>query len=142
MAIIVFLNQVRAGTVDTDRLVTYQPSTNRFQDVAGSIDLVVAVKGQYNESSGTSSTIRFDKFMAHISLGRSEKVPSPGLEIHQGTLESLETMGNNAKAKGLESLSTYISIVDPRPVDDFDWGMLRMERGFELLHQAARCRNV
>ncbi|KAI3397637.1 hypothetical protein diail_10508 [Diaporthe ilicicola] len=138
MAIIVYMNQVRAGTVETDRLVTYQPSMDRSQDVPGCIDLVVSVKGHYDESPGESSKPVFDKFMAHLSFGESDKVPRPGFEVHRGTLEYLETMVNRAKGEGLEDLTTCISIVDPRPVDvdDFDWGTMRLERALELLFQA------
>lgn len=131
MAITVFLNQVRAGTTETDRLVTYQPSEDASNDIRTCIDLVVAVKGRYNgEAPGTSSHGRFNKFMAHISFGRSDKVPLPGFESYQGSLESLEIMVEKAKADGLTDLHTWIVCVELRPSNANSY---RYERAMGLL---------
>lgn len=133
MAITVFLNQVRAGTAETDRLVTYQPSADASNDIRTCIDLVVAVKGRYNgEDPGTSSNGRFNKFMAHLSFGRSDKVPLPGFESYQGSLESLEIMVEKAKADGLTDLHTWIVCVELKRSHT---SPNRYERAMELLDQ-------
>lgn len=113
MAITVFLNQIRAGTAETDRLVTYQPSADASMEIESCIDLVVAVKGRYDgEPSGASPNGRFNKFMLHLSFGRNDKVPLPGFESYQGSLESLRVMVEMAKAEGLTDLHTFISCLD------------------------------
>lgn len=119
MAVTVFLNQVCGATPETDRLVTYQPSADRSLDIIGCIDMVVAVKGRYTgQSSGTLSSSRgFDKFMAHLSFGKSEKVPLPGFESYQGSLESLAIMVEKAKAEGLTDLYTWICVVNPNTLE-------------------------
>lgn len=120
MAITVYSNQARAGTVDTDRLITYQ-SANRSTEVESCIDIVIAVKGLYIEESSDMSSkrdSRFDKFMAHLSLGNSDdKVPLTGLARCQGSLERLEAMVEKAKAEGLTGLNTWVSVVDLSVVD-------------------------
>ncbi|KAG6362619.1 hypothetical protein INS49_007711 [Diaporthe citri] len=137
MAIIVFLNQVRAGTPETDRLITYQPSADRSLEITSCIDMVVAVKGRYTgESSGTATSSRFDKFMAHLSFGKSEKVPLQGFESYQGSLESLAIMVEKAKAKGLGELHTWITVVDPTPLEeDFIYSPDRYKHLMELTKQ-------
>lgn len=138
MAITVFLNQVRAGTVETDRLVTYQPSADRSLEITSCIDMVVAVKGRYTgESSGTSPNSRFNKFMAHLSFGKSEKVPSQGFESYQGSLESLAIMVEKAKAKGLTDVHTWISCISPNPLEEgFLFSPHRHRRLMQLLDEA------
>lgn len=141
MAITVYLNQVRAGTVDTDRLVTYQPLANRSVEVESCIDMVVAVKGHYNgESSDMSPACdsRFDKFMAHVSFGNSDKVPLPGLERYQGSLECLEAMVEKAKAEGLTDLYMWVSVVNPTGTvvkGDSDSFLHRYKRLVKLMDQ-------
>lgn len=137
MAITVFLNQVRGAKPETDRLVTYQPSADRSLEITSCIDMVVAVKGRYTgESSSTASSSRFDKFMAHLSFGKSEKVPLPGFESYQGSLESLAIMVEKAKAQGLTDLHTWISVVDPSPLEeDFLFSPGRYERHMKLIDQ-------
>ncbi|KAL2275587.1 hypothetical protein FJTKL_01972 [Diaporthe vaccinii] len=137
MAITVFLNQVRGAKPETDRLVTYQPSADRSLEITSCIDMVVAVKGRYKgEASSAASSSRFDKFMAHLSFGKSEKVPSQGFESYQGSLESLATMVEKAKAEGLANLHTWITVVDPSPLEeDFLFSPGRYKRHMELINQ-------
>lgn len=133
MAMTVFLNQVRAGTAETDRLVTYQPSEDASNDIRTCIDLVVAVKGCYNgENPGMSTNGRFNKFMAHLSFGRSDRVPLPGFESYQGSLESLEIMVEKAKADGLTDWHTWIVCVE---LTRSNANSNRYERAMGLLDQ-------
>lgn len=134
MAITVFLNEVRAGTAETDRLVVYQPSADASLDIESYIDLVVAVKGRYNEEpSGKSSNGRFNKFMLHLSFGRSDKVPLPGFESNQGTLESLRIMVEKAKAEGLTDMHTFISCVETPKCKEERLSRNRFQRLMQLL---------
>lgn len=138
MAITVFLNQVRAGRVETNRLITYQPSADRSLGILSCIDMVVAVKGRYiGESSGAASKSRFNKFMAHLSFGKSEKVPSQGFESYQGSLQSLAIMVAKAKAEGLTDIHTWISVIKPKPLEeDFLLSPTRYKRLMQLLVEA------
>jgi hypothetical protein len=113
MSMTVLLNEVRAGTETTDRLVTYQPSADPSVDIASCIDMVVAVKGRYTNSPDECTGKRVDKFMAHLSFGKSDRVPSPGYESNQGSLENLEVMVEWAKCHGLTGLRTWNSILSP-----------------------------
>lgn len=134
MGITVFLNQVRAGTCETDRLVAYQPSADSSLEIASYIDMVVAIKGRYTgESSGISSR-KFDKFMAHLSFGKGEKVPLQGFESYQGSLETLVIMVEKAKAEGLTDLFTWICVVDPDSLEGRD-SRSRYKRSMELLDE-------
>lgn len=139
MAITVFLNQVRAGTVTTDRLITNRPPPNLSVDTGSCIDMIVAVKGHYSqESAGASSKVQFNKFMAHLSFGKSDKVPFPGSESYQGSLESLEIMVEKAKSEGLTGLHTFMLCVDPSAQEEkagFIFSPTRHRRFVGLLEQ-------
>ena len=127
--------------METDRLVTYQLSTDRYRDIASCIEMVIAIKGRHYEDSLTSTYGRFhkNKFMAHLSFGKSDKVLLPEFESYQGSLESLEIMAERAKPQGLAGLPICISIVDPESPgcdDDSLSSLNRCWRALDLLEQA------
>lgn len=135
----VFLNEVRAGSVETDRLVTYQPSADPSMEIASCIDMVVAVKGRYANSPSQNPSRRFDKFMAHMSFGKTKNVPLPGYESNQGSLEDLEHMVECAKRHGLTGLRVWVSIlspVTPGCEDESLPSLHRHQRALSLLEQA------
>lgn len=150
MSMTVFLNEIRAGAENTDRLVTYQPSADSSMEVGSWIDMVVAIKGRYSKSPDESSPVRFDKFMAHISFGKLERVsppelerPStPGLEFTQGSLEDLGLLVESAKQRGLTDLHSWISIVDPDSFgpseEELGTNLNRCKRALLYLGQAER----
>lgn len=76
--------------------------------------------------------------MAHVSLGNSNKVPLPGLERYQGSLECLEAMVEKAKAEGLTDLYVWVSVADPSGTvvkEDFNIFLNRYERLVKLMDQ-------
>lgn len=113
MSMTVLLNEIRAGAEDTDRLVTYQPSADSSMEIGSCIDMVVAIKGRYSDSPSESLPARLDKFMAHVSFGKLDRVGPPGLDFTQGSLEDLEVLVESAKQRGLTDLHFWITIVDP-----------------------------
>ncbi|KAG8157195.1 hypothetical protein KVR01_012903 [Diaporthe batatas] len=140
MSMTVFLNEILSGAENRDRLVAYQPSANPSLQVGSWIDMVVAIKGRYSDPPDGSLVERFDKFMFHITFGKSDKVCPPGFEANQGSLEDLELRVERAKWLGLTDLHSWISVVDPDSYtsseEELGLGLDRCRRALLLIGQA------
>jgi hypothetical protein len=58
MSLTVFLNEVRADSEETDRLVTYQPPGGPSKGIPDCIGRVVAIKGLQKPTTTTTTTRR------------------------------------------------------------------------------------